>query len=239
MSNPRSFAKDPRFGWGFFGHRYQLYSAAVPHEGYAILRRWGAAARLGCFTFTSNVDGAFLKAGFDDQAVVECHGSIHFLQAFDPHLSQDIWPAAPQLDRLVVDKATFLADEATLPYFPAPSTSAPALARPNILMFGDGGWISDRTDAQEARMESFLETLPRSARVVVIEVGAGLAIPTVRHYSEGILDAFPNAQLLRINPEEPQGPARTISVPEGGLAALSALDAAIGGPAGIGSVKGE
>ena len=88
-------------------------------------------------------------------------------------------------------------------------------------------------------MESFLETLPRSARVVVIEVGAGLAIPTVRHYSEGILDAFPNAQLLRINPEEPQGPARTISVPEGGLAALSALDAAIGGPAGIGSVKGE
>ena len=42
-SNPKSFMKDPRFGWGFFGHRYQLYTSAQPHEGYHILRRWAAA----------------------------------------------------------------------------------------------------------------------------------------------------------------------------------------------------
>jgi len=239
MSNPRSFVKDPRFGWGFFGHRYQLYRDAVPHEGYHVLRRWGGAARLGSFTFTSNVDGAFLAAGFDEEKLVECHGSIHYLQAFDARLCGDIWPSAPQLDKLVVDKATFLADEATLPYHTVPSSDTPILCRPNILMFGDGGWISDRTDAQEARFERYVQSLPRDSRVVVIEIGAGLAVPTVRHTSESLLDMFSNAQLLRINPAEPQGPERTISIPEGGLAALTALDAALGGAAGIGSARGS
>ena len=211
MSNPRSFENDPRFGWGFFGHRYQLYRDAEPHEGYHVLRRWGDAVRLGSFVFTSNVDGAFLKAGFDEERVVECHGSIHYLQAFDTRLSGDIWPAAPQLDKLVVDRASFLADEATLPYFTGPN-STQALCRPNILMFGDGSFISDRTDAQELRFDRFVKSLPRESRVVVIEIGAGLAVPSVRHTSESLLALFTNAQLLRINPAEPQGPVRCISI---------------------------
>lgn len=30
--------------------------------------------------FTSNVDGAFEKAGYDPARIIECHGSIHWLQ---------------------------------------------------------------------------------------------------------------------------------------------------------------
>ena len=60
-SNPKSFRQDPRFGWGFFGHRWQLYSAAVPHAGYDIMKAWGAAAQRGHFVFTSNVDGALYE----------------------------------------------------------------------------------------------------------------------------------------------------------------------------------
>ena len=236
VSNPRSFQKDPRFGWGFFGHRYQLYSSAQPHEGYRIMHRWGEAARASYAVFTSNVDGHFLRAGFAERRVYECHGSIHYLQALDPRLSSAIWPAEPHLAGLRVDPDTFLADADTLPYCPPEAGAGEGkLARPNILMFGDYGFVGDRTSEQQERYEAVVATWRRDARVVVIEVGAGLAIPTVRYASEAILDGFPNATLLRINPAEPQGPGNTVSIPAGGLEALTLLDAAIGGAAGIGA----
>ena len=53
------------------------------------------------------------------------------------------------------------------------------LARPNILMFGDWGWDSARTDRQMRRMNTWIESLD-DARLVVIECGAGQAVPTVR-----------------------------------------------------------
>jgi len=248
VSNPRSFQSDPRFGWGFFGHRYQLYSAAEPHAGYAVLRRW--AERLPHFVFTSNVDGAFVKAGFDQQRLVECHGSIHYLQSMEALDARGpipaIWPAQPQLRRLRVDPLTFMADADTLPYCAAPAAGGPpVLCRPNILMFGDFGWVPDRTAAQEERLESFLHALPRDTRLVVVEVGAGTEIPTVRGWGEEALDAFPRSTLLRINPGQPLVPrkeeleGRAISVPEGGMRALTALDAALGGAEGVGCDRGR
>ena len=85
-------------------------------------------------------------------------------------------------------------------------------------------------------MDAWVEGLARETRLVVIEIGAGLAVPSVRHRSESLLDDFPNAQLLRINPREPQGPpGRTVSIPEGAKSALMAIDAVLGGAAGVGS----
>ncbi|MGF6871684.1 Sir2 family NAD-dependent protein deacetylase [Paraburkholderia sp. MM5477-R1] len=39
--------------------------------------------KYGYFVFTSNVDGAFQKAGYDSDRIMECHGSMHFLQCID------------------------------------------------------------------------------------------------------------------------------------------------------------
>lgn len=222
---------------GFFGHRWQLYSTAQPHEGYHILRRWGETlGDGGSAVFTSNVDGHFLRAGFPEHRLVECHGSVHFLQALDPRKSSAIWPAEPQLRSLRVDHSTFLADGDTLPYCPPESgAGSGVLARPNIMMFGDYGFIDTRTEAQEKRYKGTVAAWSREKRVVVIEVGAGKAIPTVRHASENVLDDFPNATLLRINPAEPDGPGNTVSIPMGGLDALSLLDKEIGGPSGVGA----
>ena len=76
----------------------------------------------------------------------------------------------------------------------------------------------------------FLASLPKTTRVVVIEVGAGSGIPTIREASEKILRSFRNATLLRINPVEPKGPkGRTVEIPMGGKAALQMLDEALGG----------
>ena len=59
MSNPLWFHNDPQQAWGFFGHRLNLYRDAVPHAGFALLKRWGERVPLGFFVFTSNVDGHF------------------------------------------------------------------------------------------------------------------------------------------------------------------------------------
>ena len=234
VSCPRSFERDPAFGWGFFGHRYQLYCAATPHDGYHIMRRWGQAAALGHAVFTSNVDGHFLRAGFDEERVVERHGSIHFLQAFDDSLCADVWPAADSMAELRVDPVTFIA-AGPLPACPGGmGAAAGTLARPNILMFGDWGWVSGRTDDQLDRHARFLDSIPRRSRVVVVEVGAGSAVTTVRHQSAAMLLRFPNAVLLRINPSEPGGGPRTVPIPMGGKEALEMLDACVGA-AGIGS----
>src|SRR5580698_4818950 len=40
LSTPHWFQTDPPLAWGFFGHRLNLYRAAIPHDGFHILRSW-------------------------------------------------------------------------------------------------------------------------------------------------------------------------------------------------------
>ena len=131
LANPEWFDRDPPFAWGFYGHRLNLYRAAAPHAGFAILKKW--AQRIPARIFTSNVDGHFQKAGFAEEFLTEVHGSIHHLQC-TRHCG-DIWSAVGVNIR--VDPETFRATgdlPALAPVLPS--------ARPNILMFGDGGWLS-------------------------------------------------------------------------------------------------
>ncbi len=98
----------------------------------------------GGFVYTSNVDGQFQRAGFDPDRVVEAHGSIHWMQC-TAECGVEIFPA----DRFEVgvDEETMRAIE-PLPECP----NCGALARPNILMFGDGDWDDSRTDALCVRL---------------------------------------------------------------------------------------
>lgn len=57
--------------------------------------------------------------------------------------------------------------------------------RPNILMFGDWDWDDTLSSAQSERAEGFKSRIEES--LAVIELGAGLAIPSIRNYSESML----------------------------------------------------
>jgi NAD-dependent SIR2 family protein deacetylase len=100
------------------------------------------------------------------------------------------------------------------------------IARPNILMFSDMGWISDRTDMQGDRYQRWLSSLG-SARIAIVECGAGSAIPTVRFESER-LSRRSGATLIRINLREPEAPQGQIGLPMSGLETLSAMQAILG-----------
>jgi NAD-dependent SIR2 family protein deacetylase len=210
LSTPHWFHSDPALAWGFFGHRFELYRTKAPHAGFAILRRWGERLPLGCFVFTSNVDGHFQRAGFPEERVLERHGSIHFLQCVY-RCTRELWPA----DGLRID-----VDEATIRSRSEPPRCprCGAIARPNILMFGDFGWLRSRCDEQQARYAEWLHRV-EGKRVVAIEMGAGLAIPTVRHECERRGNV-----LVRINPREADTPEGGIPIRAGALEALRALD---------------
>lgn len=213
---PEAFRTQPRRAWGFYGHRLNLYRATQPHAGFQILKRWGEKMVQGCAVFTSNVDGQFQKAGYQPDDIQECHGSIHYLQCLAP-CSNDIWPADEFVP--VVDVENCLLINA----IPAcPRCSGPA--RPNIMMFNDCDWLGYRQDAQSSRMERWLSDL---SRPVVVEIGAGTAIPSVRHFSHWVIQEF-GGRLVRINPREFTVPTRLdVGIASSSLDALSEIDRAI------------
>jgi NAD-dependent SIR2 family protein deacetylase len=170
---------------------------------------------LGAFVFTSNVDGHFQRAGFDPAFVAECHGSIHHLQCVRP-CCDAIWSAAETI--VTVDQETFRAI-GPLPACP----HCDGLARPNILMFGDTNWIPDRSDRQEAEKNRWLAAVrSKRARLVIVEFGAGAAIPTVRMLSEAASEDL-GAVLIRVNPRESQVPAGQISLALGAAEAIKRI----------------
>ena len=210
-ANPVHFQRDPEFGWGFYGHRTNLYRETVPHAGFHILRRWEEELNLPVFVVTSNVDGQFQKAGFSQEQILEVHGSIHHLQCVRP-CSNTIWNNIEEYN----------IDTETMRCSPVPKCiHCGDTARPNILMFGDFSWIDTRTHAQEQRFRAFLNHYSDD-NLVVIELGAGTAVPTIRNLSSRLGREY-GADVVRINPREAQIEAPHLSIPLGAAAGLEAI----------------
>ncbi|WP_153146430.1 Sir2 family NAD-dependent protein deacetylase [Dechloromonas sp. H13] len=206
IANPNYFHTNPALAWGFYGHRLTLYRHTEPHSGFAQLRAIAAGLPHGAFVFTSNVDGQFQKAGFKDAQVLECHGSIHWLQCLSPACNENIWLAdgfKPQVDTSVC----------RLINRPPSCPMCGGVARPNILMFNDWHWIEELAVIRQERLSAWLSKVER---LVTIELGAGKAIPTVRRFGASM-----KGPLIRINPtDEAIGSSR-----EGVAIRLGALDA--------------
>jgi NAD-dependent SIR2 family protein deacetylase len=179
-ANPANFEEDPAFGWGFYGHRTNLYRETQPHRGFQMLQDWAAELGQDSFVVTSNVDGQFQKAGYREDQILEVHGSINHLQCLTP-CCNDIWD-----------------NNKIIP------------------------WLSDRTRGQEMRFDSFL-TEHQHAPIVVIEMGAGTTIPTIRYMSERIGQRNA-AKVIRINPRESHIAGGHTSLPCGALVGLEGID---------------
>lgn len=216
MANPRWFERDSRLAWGFYGHRLNLYRRTTPHAGFTQLLEMGKEKKHGCFVLTSNVDGQFQTAGFAANRIEECHGSIHHLQCAQP-CGNAVWH--PQNIEIAID-SEFLRAIGTLPS----CQQCRSLARPNILMFNDNSWIGKRTKEQGERLWQWLEELlVTDHHLVIIEIGAGNAVPTIRRRSEFYAKVH-RATLIRINPHDYDVPkSRHVSLPMGGGSALEAI----------------
>lgn len=217
MANPGWFQIEPNFAWGFYGHRLNLYRSTVPHRGFTRLMEWGETLHHGVRVFTSNVDGQFQKAGFPSDHVCECHGSIHWLQTLD---GGNVW-SADGVELPDIDAEILSIPDSALPRWQGTGE----LARPNILMFGDWNWNGERTERQQSDLQHWLGSISLD-RLLVIELGAGSAVPTVRLFGERL--ARRGAALVRVNTREPEVPLptsshRPIGIPLGALDALEGI----------------
>nr|WP_284507971.1 Sir2 family NAD-dependent protein deacetylase [Caballeronia sp. NCTM1] len=209
IANPAGFASNPRLSWGFYGHRLALYRATVPHAGFDILLRWASAMKHGAFVFTSNVDGQFQKAGFDAERIMECHGTIHRLQCVKA-CTDETW-SADGFSPVVNETTCLLENE--MPRCP----HCNALARPNILMFEDWGWVEKYANRQERRLATWLDSVQR---LVVVEMGAGRTVSTVRRFTERH-----GPRVVRINPRDYSIPSSIgAGISGGALDTLQLLD---------------
>ena len=204
LANPRWFDINPKLAWAFYGHRLNLYRSTEPHSGFKILLNLPHDK----FVFTSNVDGQFQKAGFSESRIVEIHGSIHYLQCSEP-CSDEIWENNETIE---VDMERFEAKN--YPF----CRNCKQVARPNILMFGDFRFVENRVQKQLERFEKWLDGI--NGKIVIVEIGAGKAVPTVRNMSERIRDVF-GAKLIRINPRESEG--ADIEIKKGAKEALEEI----------------
>jgi NAD-dependent SIR2 family protein deacetylase len=206
IANPQSFTEHPNLAWAFYGHRYDLYKETRPHEGFKILLDF--IKDKDYFILTSNVDNQFQKAGFDKENIYEVHGRINTFQCTE---CDNLWKA---------DNYSFNVDKITLEL----SSELPKcpkcnkLARPNIMMFMDFSFNEKENNKQYKRFSSF----KKEGIDVIIELGAGTAIPTIRSSGER-LSRENNCPLIRINPREAQGPTNTLSIEKGALEGLKEI----------------
>ena len=212
-ANPTHFRNDPAFGWGFYGHRTNLYRRTIPHAGFQVLRSWMERfERLG-FVITSNVDGQFQKAGFDEDRLLEVHGSIHWLQCLSL-CSPKLWPNNETIE---IDETDMRARN--IPLCP----HCGGVSRPNILMFNDFSWISKRTDSQQAAFNRFIKQ-QRGKRIVIVEIGAGTSVNRIRYTSETIAGNSSRIRIIRLNLNEPDIRPPPLGLSCGALDGLRKID---------------
>lgn len=213
IASPHKFKRNPELAWGFYGHRLDLYRKTEPHKGFVLLKALADKMPRNAFVVTSNVDGQFQKAGFPEHRILEIHGNIHHLQCIEP-CRQDIWSAdeiEPYIDEA---KCLWRGGLPECPY-------CGGLARPNVLMFYDAEWIPKRTARQR---ECFEHWQSSSKTMVVIELGAGTALPTIRRFS-----LSQGSPVIRIDPRNATLPPDAgVGLAMGARQALELIAATIG-----------
>lgn len=188
----KDFLNKPEKAWYDYGDRFNLYQATTPHEGFYQLLEI-AQRKKDYYVYTSNIDEHFQKAGFDVHKIEECHGSLFNWQCCVDCQSK-IWRAEAQQIETDNQQKQAIA-------FPL-CTDCKKSARPNVMMFGDRHWNPTYSKNQGVENNYRLRDLENKGyRFVIIEIGAGTAVPTVRREGEKLALKY-KTTLIRINPKD-------------------------------------
>jgi len=236
MSQADWFEKDPTMAWGFYSHRQHLYKNTTPHEGFKVLLDLCKSTR-SCdpeskepnyFVITSNVDSQFNKAGFASERIFETHGTLAYLQCTKNCSGSSVWKNdGGPLE--IIEETMRVKDEATLPR----CEQCGHYARPNVSFFSDTTESFNPT-RQEQQKQSFFywfDTIKSNPNehIVVMEIGCGTSIHSLRYESEVVLYHTPElndrVELIRINPMQAGvGNAPfAVGIPQGSKQALLRL----------------
>ncbi len=191
VSSPDMLYENEDLFQGFYLHRKNLYESTEPHIGYKKLLDFIHKNNIDYYVVTTNVDEHFEKAGYDPNKIYSLHGSIDHWQCSKYSCDSEIF----KLDRNIE------VDQNLIPKNKIYCPKCESIARPNILMFNDFEFNSDRIDEKGRRYRSWYYDIFRKdgINVTVLEFGAGSAINTLRVMHNTILMEIPEANGIRIN----------------------------------------
>jgi len=187
LSNGKTLVEKPELFFKAWKRYYQGFAAAKPHQGYQVLRR--ISKDKSTMIYTSNIDGFSDRAGFPGDQIYHLHGKHARFQC-QKKCSDQTWI----LDHSVIEEMT---------EFPQCPRCGETSLRPNVFMFEDSGYIEDRDESDnfQAWMKQTESQLKRGKRCVILEVGCGTRVPTVRIWTQTMLAKYSNLFLVRINPK--------------------------------------
>lgn len=193
IASAKTFRRFPEYLLAYHGSRLDLFREAEPHQGYDVLRDLVAEMPDGYHVYTTNVDGAFEKAGYQSDSITEIHGSMHRWQCIGYLCSTKNGMTAPPELHINPDGEKV----ASLPR----CAFCGGVLRPNVMMFNDNGWDDSEVMKQRSRYYDFVSSMSiPGKRLAVLEIGAGDSIPKLRKLSERF-HAQTNCDVIRINPE--------------------------------------
>lgn len=197
MAKAKWFKLKPNMAWLFADHSEKSFLEAEPHKGYQIIRSW-LDTKHTSFTVTTNVDGAFIRSGFNQ--ILEIHGNHFQLQCTD-NCRNSIWPIE--------------SNRSELPTCP----QCGLIARPNVLYFEDHDFCPERYEIQLEQYRQFMEHATLRTPLA-IEIGAGTLLPTLRH------ESLKFDHVIRINPDPDDNFSNdnTIHIQKNALEALRRLN---------------
>eukprot|EP01125_Pyxidicula_operculata_P003829 TRINITY_DN1524_c0_g1_i4.p1 TRINITY_DN1524_c0_g1~~TRINITY_DN1524_c0_g1_i4.p1 ORF type:complete len:469 (-),score=84.11 TRINITY_DN1524_c0_g1_i4:101-1507(-) len=204
------------------------------------------------YILTSNVDAHSQKAGFHMTEIMEIHGNTETWQCSDS-CTQKIWKA-PDPYYFNVNTDTMLCkseesgdlevrhinhgfgptDENHVAQYHPMCINCGSAARPSILMFSDISWIEDDKShsfysAWQKAVQQYLDD-DQSRKIVILEIGCGNRVPTIRNQSSSYMKVFDGqSTLIRVNKDFPFGDGdgshpNVIPILSGGLEAIKKID---------------
>lgn len=186
---------DPKNQKAYSRKRWEyMLSIDVKQENspYAALLNYLEENNKDYFVSTTNVDSAFLRAGYSEQRLHEVHGSSRVSQCL-------IEPG----------HGIFPTQDPTLGYTSCPECGGDT--RPNTMYFLDFYFNSELLQEQQWRYINFIENIAPE-ETVVLEIGAGETVATLRQASRK-LNSIYGFDLIRINPQEDNAPNLPIGLP--------------------------
>ena len=236
LADPKAFLENAEYSWGWYSEHIQEFLQAEPHEGYKLIKDFVDKKKLDYFLFTSNVDCMWKRAGFDENRLIEYHGSLDYLQSLSKN--GPVWPIDMDvIKNIQYNPQTYKCVKSTIPM----SKYDQQYARPNVCFFNDQDYFNTTRfyKVDKKYSEWYMNNAYKNKKLVVLEIGAGKIVPTVRDTSETMIKEhlellskntnFNNknineyAKLIRINPLDNDVPEGHIGIKLTGLKALKML----------------
>lgn len=196
--------------WGYQAyHMNNMRYSFPPCDGYSTLL--DLIKNKDYWVHTSNVDGAFVRSGFDENRIYKPQGDWELYQCRDRCRDDAIWKSEPLLEKLLpsIDGDTQqVMDLNKIPKCKFCGSSTFGNVR------GGSWFIHEPQLKASVNLEKWIKQIQDSKKkLVILEIGAGFNTPTVtRIPMECITRQTPSTNLIRINPSDSELPVDLVNI---------------------------